>query len=199
MRLNRLLPSLLLSLAACGGTGSTHDMGTSMPVADMAKAVADMAMCPAATDAGTPHSLSVKIELTDDGMDGVPFFTQNGSVVHVWKGDIIGKQFIYATAKGGDQVGNAKLIDFGAGTIAKDLTASFTTPAHYPNGPWEMGLYIAITPQNPPTGPQPGDLAAFDLTNPPACEPPVTGVSVRMSVKDADASVTMTNRFFIRF
>ena len=43
------------------------------------------------------------------------------------------------------------------------------------------------------------DGSHTDLTAPVACEPPVTGVSVRMTVKDADASVTLTNRYFIRF
>ena len=175
-------------------TASDLSIGSS----DLSGSAPDMTACPPAPDAGTPHSLAVKIQLTDDGM-GVPFFTQNGSIVHVPKADIVGKQYIYATTKGGDQVTNAKMIDLGAGNIGNDLTASFSTPAHYPNGPWEMGLYIAVTPQNPPTGPQPGDLAAFDLTPPPGCEPPVTGISVRMTVKDADAGVTLSNRYFIRF
>ena len=123
---------LAIGLPGCGGGANP-----SATVADLSSSPADMGdmmSCPAAAeDAGTPHSLSVKIQLTDDGM-GVPFFAQNGSMVHVPKADLVGKQFVYATAKGGDQVANGKMIDIGAGTIGNDLTAMFTTAAHCPAG-----------------------------------------------------------------
>ena len=120
-------------------------------------------------------------------------------MVHVPAADIAGKTFIWATAKGGESVANAKLIEFGMGQIAADLTADFTTGAKYQNGPWELAFFISVTGADPTKGPQPSDLAAFSLDAPPAGQPKVTGTSVRMTVADADAMVKLTNRYFIRF
>jgi hypothetical protein len=147
---------------------------------------------------GETYALHVKIALEDDGQ-GVALFAQNGSMVHVPKADIVGKPFIWATTPGGEPVGNTKPMDFAVGKMADDLTADFTTPKHYANGPWEMAVVIYVVGTDPTKGPTPGDLAGFDVTDPPKGDPPVTGVSIRMKVQDMDASITLDNKYFIRF
>jgi hypothetical protein len=175
--------SLAGALPGCGG-------GATMP--------APPDLCGASFGSGPPHAIAVAVALSDDGQ-GVKLFTQNGSTVHVPTANLAGKSYYWATAKGGDSIFNAKMIDLGAGAVAPDLSARFTTPAHYPDGPYELALFISVTGGDPTKGPQPGDLASFDLTAPPPCDPPVTGVSVRVDVAGGDAQVTLTNRYFIRF
>jgi hypothetical protein len=174
-------------LAGCGddsgGSATTGTTGTTTT---------------SSTGSSVPRALRVNVALTDDGQ-GIPLFTQNGSMVHVPAADVAGKPFFWATTPGGEPVGNAELIDIGGGTIDPDLTAEFTTPEHYPDGPWEMALFISVVGGDVMMGPQPDDLAAFDLDPPPAGDPPVTGISVRMKVSGADAEVTLVNRYFIRF
>ncbi|MSP61437.1 MAG: hypothetical protein EXR72_14035 [Myxococcales bacterium] len=149
-------------------------------------------------DGGALHALLAEVALVDDGQ-GVALFAQNGSMVHVPSKDLAGKPFFFATVRGGESVANAKMIDLGTGVIGPKLTATIATKANYSDGPWELGLFIQVTPGDPMKGPQAGDLASFDLDAPPPCQPPVTGVSVRMTVAGADAKVKLTNRYFIRF
>jgi len=157
-----------------------------------------MDACPAVPP-GQPHSIIGNVTLTADAM-GVPLATQNGSMVYVPSASIVGKTLIWATAPGGDQLGNLPApTEFGEVTMTPELTAHFETSAKYTNGPWELALYISITGGPITKGPQSGDLAAFDLPPPPACEPPVTGASVRVTIDDANATVNLTNRYFIRF
>ena len=82
-------------------------------------------------------------------------------------------------------------------TLGPDLTASYTTPARYADGGWEVACVISLT--GSPRLPAAGDLAAFDITPTPPGEEPPTGVSVRVRVHGADAGVRLTNRHFIRF
>lgn len=148
---------------------------------------------------GSPHSIIGNVELTADSQ-GVPFATQNGSTVHVAAADIVGKTLVWATAPGGEQIANLPVpMEAGVTTVGSDLTAHFETSAMYTNGPWELAVFISLTGGDITKGPQPGDLAAFDLTPPPACEPPVTGVSIRVTIHDADATVDLPNANFIRF
>jgi hypothetical protein len=190
---NRFLSLLLLvplTLAACQGKSASP----SQP--DMTSTMHEQDMCP--PTGGTPHSITATVALTEDGQ-GVPFGTQNGSVIHVAKADIVGKSYYWATAKGGEPITNAKMIDVGTGMIDNNLGATITTPAHYPDGPWEFAIFISLTGGSFAAGPQPGDLAGFDLSPPPACQPPVTGVSIRVTIAGADASINLGNRSFIRF
>jgi hypothetical protein len=148
---------------------------------------------------GSPHTITGSIALATDAQ-GVPFGTQNGSVVHLAKADLVGKTLVWATAPGGEQIANLPIpTEFGTATIAADLTAKFTTTAKYTNGPWELAVYVSVTGGDITKGPQPGDIAAFDLTPPPACQPPVTGVSIRITIDNADASKSLDNNQFIRF
>jgi hypothetical protein len=175
----------VFSLAGCGGSGGS----TPTPAVD------------AGMEAGAPatqHAIVARVALAPDA-DGkhVTFATQNGSTVAVPISDIAGKTVYWATAAGGDSVLNTTPIDVGATTIGADLTSMFATPAHYADGAWEVACVIAVSGK--PPGPNAGDLAAFDNSAPPAGDPPPTGVSVRVHVEGADASLTMGNHYFIRF
>lgn len=154
--------------------------------------VPDLAVAPAL------HALTAKVTFMDDGM-GVPFFTQNGSRVHVPSADIIGKKVFYATVAGGKSIANAKPIEAGQAVVGADLSATITTGMLYPDGFFELAVFVSVTGGDLAKGPQPGDLAAFDLSKPPAGEPPVTGVSVRFHIKGGDTAINLGNLHFIRF
>ncbi len=178
------------ALSACSSSGSGGGGGGS-PAPDAA----------AGAETGMPaarHAIVAKVVLQPDA-DGknVTFATQNGSTVAVPISTIAGKTVYWATAAGGDSVLNTTPIDVGATPIGMDLTSTFTTPDHYADGPWEVACVIAVSGK--PPGPNPGDLAAFDDSTPPPGDPPPTGVSVRVHVEGGDASLSMGNRYFIRF
>lgn len=210
----RFSPCAALVLAACsssspGGTAapggdagpSTHadaGGGPATPDASPAEASSSADACPT-TPPGTARTITGDVTFTADGQ-GVPFGTQNGSVVHIATADLVGKTLVWATAPGGEQIANIPApTEAGTTTIGADLTAHFTTGAKYTNGPWELAVFVSVTGGDFTKGPQPGDIAAFDLTPPPACEPPVTGVSIRVTIADADATVSITNAEFIEF
>jgi hypothetical protein len=71
--------------------------------------------------------------------------------------------------------------------------ATITTAAAFAPGEYELLLFIDAAAGGG-LGPERGDLAAFDNT---VCDP--TGVSVRVAVGCADATVTLVNRHFIIF
>jgi hypothetical protein len=181
---------LAVGLLACGG-GDAGGSGGGADAGHPADAGHEAGL-------GKLYALTGTIAFTTDA-EGAPFRAQNGSTAHVPASDLAGKLILWLTTTGGDPVGNAKPIDIGGGPMGADLTASFTTPVHYANGPWELALFISVSGMNPTMGPQPGDLAAFSLANPPPGDPPITGVSIRMDVHDGDASIALTNDNFIRF
>ncbi|HEY0713204.1 MAG TPA: hypothetical protein VGF45_11060 [Polyangia bacterium] len=140
----------------------------------------------------------IRLALDADGTHA-SFPTQNGSRVAVPRGELVGKTVFWVFTPGGEPVGNAKPLEVGMSTIASDLSSEYVTPANYGSGPWEVGVIIAVSGKVPVAAPTAGDLAAFDNTPPPSDEPPPTGVSVRVRIKQADAAVELTNRHFIRF
>ena len=192
-------PFVVGSLVCALGASACSPKAEQVVVADAGDA--GSATKPDAADAAVSlHSISGKIALVADA-DGktVTFGTQNGSTVAVPIADIAGKTFYWATTPGGDTPGNATPLDQGAGVMGADLTGTFTTTAKYADGPWELVCLISVSGKLPTSGPSPGDLAAFDLTDPPAGEPPVTGQSVRLRIKGGDAQLTLNNANFIRF
>lgn len=220
MRLIQLLPPFVALVSfACSSASSPGSAASGSPAGatttpsdasalDGASASKDAATpidggggadaCPAVPP-GSAHSIIGNVTLTADSQ-GVAFGTQNGSTVHVAAADIVGKTLVWATAPGGEQIANLPVpTEAGITTVGSDLTAHFKTSAMYTNGPWELAVFVSLTGGDLTKGPQPGDLAAFDLTPPPACEPPVTGVSIRVTIDDADATVAMNNANFIRF
>lgn len=145
------------------------------------------------------HAIAVRVALvTDEDGRHVTFRTQNGGTVSLDRSDLVGKNVLVATTREGEPITNVKPIDATSVTLGPDLTARFTTPAHYADGAWEVACVIQLTPPGKQL-PAPGDLAAFDLTPPRAGEDPLTGVSVRVHVKGSDGSVTLGNRYFVRF
>ena len=178
MNAQNLFAALSLSLAAvaCGG---------SSPSASAPPSTAQHAV-----------TASVKLTLDADGQN-VSFPTQNGAIVAIASKDLVGKTVFWLTTRGGEPVTNGEPIDSMTSKLGPDLTTSITTPAHYGNGPFEVGCVVSVTGQVPP--PVAGDLAAFDNSVPPPGDPGPTGDSVRFHVADADANVVLNNASFIRF
>jgi hypothetical protein len=210
LTLRNVVPVVALVACACSSSSTSSPSSTPSPTRDsgVAAASGDAAVdaaspadaasdaCPPASDAGATHAI---LAFTTGSM-GVGFGTQNGSTVNLAPSTIVGKTLIWATVPGGEQIANVAMpTEFGTTTIGSDLTAHFQTGSKYTDGPWELVVYISITGGDPTMGPQSGDLAAFDLTPPPPCEPPVTGVSIRVTIDGADATVDLTNSSFIRF
>jgi hypothetical protein len=154
------------------------------------------------TTSGMPeesfYALHVHVAFVDDGQ-GVAIGAQNGAIVHVLPNEMIGKNLVWATTTGGENIFNVLPVENGKTIINDDLTADAQTSARYANGAWELAAFVSIAGASPFAGPQAGDLAAFDNSAPPAGQPPVTGVSVRMTVDDADAYVSLSNHHFIQY
>jgi hypothetical protein len=112
--------------------------------------------------------------------------------------DLVGKPVFFATARGGESIVNAAPADLGFALLGADMTATFKTPAHYVDGPYEIGCVISLTGSAPPNLPALGDLAAFDLALPPPGDPPNTGLSLRVHVAGGDGERTFVNGNFIR-
>ncbi|HRI63834.1 MAG TPA: hypothetical protein PK156_06335 [Polyangium sp.] len=144
------------------------------------------------------YAMRVHVVFVDDGQ-GVAIGAQNGAIVHVPPTEIIGKNLVWATTTGGENIFNVLPIENGKTPIKQDLSAEVQSSARYTNGPWEMAAFVSIAGASPFAGPQPGDLAAFDNSAPPSGQPPVTGVSVRLTVNDADAEVVLGNEHFIQY
>ena len=188
------LSAALVALCACSSSSKQ----------DSLKLAADASPEPDAqvvlADSGARYPLSVKIAIAEDaGTGAASFATQNGSQVQIPKAQLAGRPFFWIVIAGGEPVTAAKPIETGSGVLGADLTASFFTDAQYRNGPWELALWVASAGIDSSKGPQPGDIAAFDLSPPPAGDPPVTGTSVRVKVADDAPVVTLANRNFIRF
>jgi hypothetical protein len=151
-------------------------------------------------DAGLPatHKLAVDIAFTADDA-GVPFMAQNGSVIHLEKSELAGKPYFWVTTKMGESFANGTPLEAGGGALSGALTATFETGSKYEDGAVELSLFISVAGGNTQSGPRAGDLAAFDLTAPPAGEPQPTGSSVRVHFSGADAQLSLANQFFIRF
>lgn len=173
---------LVLGLFGCGAA----DQG----MVDMGADLAPPAMA-------ANHNIHVTVALKEDAQ-GVGIFAQNGALVHIPRGMIVDKKAIWAILKGGDQAANGKMLEFGTTKMDDQLGIDFTTEHGYPDGPWELALVILVASPSPLVAPQPGDLASFDLTPPPAGQPPVTGTSVRVTIKGADAQVMLSNLQFIK-
>jgi hypothetical protein len=143
------------------------------------------------------HNIHTTIALEADAQ-GVGVYAQNGVLVHIPKDMLVGKHFGWLILNGGEQAANGKKLELGIGTVDPQLHAEFSTQKGYPDGPWELAVLILVASSSLLNAPNPGDLAAYDLTPPPAGEPPVTGTSVRVTLKGADADVTLSNRYFIK-
>jgi hypothetical protein len=145
------------------------------------------------------HAVAVRVAFApdEDGMN-VSLRTQNGSFARVPVGAFVGRLIYWQMLPGGEPAGNAPPIEVGRAMIGADLTANIAPRMRYADGFYELACVVSLSGTSPTMGVPPGDLAAFDLDPPPEGEPPLTGVSVRVRVTGADASVTLVNRHFIR-
>jgi hypothetical protein len=180
------LMMVVLSVVACGSSSSGEAAGS----------------------AGGPqsaHSLTLSAKLTP--VNGqLPFITAALSVIRIPTTDIVGKPYLIATFPGGFSPGNDPPIHSTWGRVPADLNITYTTPATYGDGPYDMVLVVyATTPISdevmakssqfaPPA--VKGDLASF--TNDPAAvrsgDPAVALGGLRLNVAGANAAVAITNR-----
>jgi hypothetical protein len=192
------LLAIVLAFAGCGSSSAgagdpSHDAGAS----DAGQAAHDSSPGKDAQPA-TQYSISANIALSKDpDGDHVSFATQNGSTVSFAVSDLVGKRVYWATTLGGEAIANATPIDKSISALSADLTATFTTPAHYKDGPYEVYCVISLTGSTTP--PSPGDLAAFNNAPPRKGDPPDTGESVRVDVDGSNAKLTLDNSEFIQF
>jgi hypothetical protein len=180
-RLNQLTLTVVFLLLGCGDSTTSATGTMSEPPVDDAV-----------------YALRVRVAFVEDG-EGVAIRAQNDAFVHIPATEIIGKKLVWATTTGGEPISTVLPMEIGNTIVRDDLTAEYQTSARYGNGPWEMAAFVSIAGASPLEGPQPGDLAAFENDPPPAGQPPVTGVSVRMTVDYADAEVTLGNQHFIQY
>lgn len=189
----KLLAAAAFSSALAIGCGSSDTTGPSS-----SSTTGSTGSCSTSSGMSGSYSLDVDVKFQIVN-NAITLFTQNGSTVDVPTSDLIGKTYFWATAPGGEPIGNMPPLEIGAGTIDQKIDFSYHTKPNYKDGPWEMALFISVSGGDPTKGPQATDLAAFSLDKPPPCDPDITGQSVRMDVKDADAKVTLGNTSFIRF
>ncbi len=175
---------LFLTLTGCSDETSGAEALPDLSAPDLA---------PAAPRHNIHGNVALKVEA-----QGVGVFAQNGVFAYIPKAEIVGKQVAWVILKGGDQIGNGKMLEVGGGVIDDNVGFDFTTKLGYVDGPWELSLLILLKTTDLSMAPQPGDLASFDLTKAPAGEPPITGTSVRVSIHGADANVNLINRHFIK-
>jgi len=180
-------PLAALTLATCG------DAGTPIPPATArltCPEVVDTTQCAA----GARFRIHVRLEL--DAEDGqVEVVTQSGPY-HLPAGDLDGKTFLYLFMPKGEvfQGDLRQAITIGAGVMHGTI-GELTTEPLFAAGEYEFVVFIDVVPGPMPlTGPERGDLAAFDNS---VCDP--TGVSVRIAVPCGDGDATISNRQFIIF
>lgn len=151
---------------------------------------------PAACESDAAFRLTMRIDLAV--VDGtVELLTQTGPY-HMPAEELDGKTvFMLVLPKG--QIFQGFFEEIVPGTLQigtmTGTQATITTDAVLPPGEYELVLFVdTAAGGGASTGPQRGDIAAFDNT---VCEP--TGVSVRFAVGCEDATVTLTNGHFILF
>lgn len=152
---------------------------------------------PKCPDPSAKHKMTVNIDLAV--VDGtVEVITQSGPF-HMPVADLDGKPVIFVVMPRGevfqgffDNVVTLRLVP-GA---MQGATASVSTEAVFSPGEYELLLFVDAVDngEGGTSGPQRGDLAAFDNTQ---CDP--TGVSIRFAVGCEDTTVTLTNKNFIIF
>jgi hypothetical protein len=149
---------------------------------------------PRCADAEAKHRVTVRIALTVEN-GTVEVITQSGPY-RVPVADLDGKTVLFLFMPKGE-VFQGFLQEAIPGSVTvgamQGAQATITTPAAFVAGEYELLLFVDVVPGGG-LGPQRGDLAAFDNTG---CDP--TGVSVRVAVGCADATVELTNKHFIIF
>jgi len=199
----------LVAMTGCGGdatsgAGSTSGAGTS----SSGSAGGGSSVSGGSTGSTAPmgHSLTLNAKFVVDGGQ-VAFMTPSIVVTKVPVDTLVGKHYVIGVYPAGFSPGNDPALDSMWGIVPESLEISYTTPATYKDGPYDIVLVVyrgtEITPDiiskpvqfAPPA--QNGDLATFSIEvsvvhmgdpKPPA------GV-IRVNVAGADASLSVENRW----
>lgn len=150
------------------------------------------------------HALTLKAALIETDGQAV-FLSPSGSPISIAADSVRGKPYMIAVFPAGFSPGNDSPIDYQWGTVGNDLTYSFTTPAHYTNGPYDALLMVyintpitdAIKNGDPVDAPPPtkGDICSFTLDDSvvEGNDPAIQNGLVRLNVHDKDSSIQVSN------
>jgi hypothetical protein len=190
--LTRCLLALSL-IAVAGAVGCDNSQGTS-------------------GTGGGPTGYSLTLDGTLKADNGkVGFLSPAASVTQVDVADIVGKPYLVATFPAGFSPGNDPAIDSTWGTVPEDLHISYTTPATYKDGAYDVVLLIYratdITPaiKAQPASAAPaaknGDLATFtmDMSVVRPGDPAIPAGLLRVNVAGKSAEVSAENHIITDF
>jgi len=150
------------------------------------------------------HSLTVKGSLIEQNAQ-LTFLSPAGSAITIPSETVRGKPVLIGIFHAGFSQGNDDPIDYHWTTVADDFTYSFTTKAHYKDGPYDAVLIVYVnTPitadiinGDPIDAPAPvkGDLSSFTIDDSVVenDDPGLTNGLVRLNVHGQDTSVTVSN------
>jgi hypothetical protein len=184
------LAALALAASACADGGASSGNGMVETPALTCPEVVDPTRC--APDAR--FRIHVKLDFAVE--DGLVWVVTQSGPYSLPAETLDGKTFVYLFMPKGEvfQGDLREALSIGAGTM-HGTSGELTTEAVFPAGEYEFLTFIDTNPgPQPITGPDRGDLAAFDNG---VCDP--TGVSVRIAVPCADGEATLENRQFIIF
>ncbi len=151
------------------------------------------------------HALAMNATLVDD--EGtMSFISPGGAVITANTADVVGKPYFMATFPAGFSPGNDEALHTTWGTVPESLEMSWTTPAEYADGPYDLVLVIYVVTEVdtavfegsatelPPA--KAGDLATFTLDQSvvKAGEPAIPPGLVRYNVEGADVALEVHNR-----
>lgn len=193
-----LLSVAALALAGCGGEATSGTSSTSGAGSTSSSGTGSTAPM------GHAITLNAKF-VVEDGQVG--FLTPGVSVVKVPPESIVGKHYLVGVYPPGFSAGNDLPIDSTWGTVPESLSLSFTTPATYKDGPYDVVLVAyrstEITPEitsksiSDAPAAQKGDVATFrlDTGNVHMGDPPQTLGTIRVNVAGADLALDVENRW----
>jgi hypothetical protein len=160
----------------------------------------------AQTFAGEGHyALTVKGVLMEKDQQ-ITLLSPAGSAITIPSATVRGKPVLIGIFHAGFSQGNDAPIDYHWTTVSDDLTYSFTTEAHYEDGPYDAVLIVYInTPitqdiinGDPLDAPPPvkGDLSSFTIDSSvvEGDDPGLTNGLVRLNVHGQDVEATVSNK-----
>ncbi len=150
------------------------------------------------------YALTVSGALIEKG-DVITLLSPAGSAITIPSATVRGKPVLIGIFHAGFSQGNDAPIDYHWTTVGEDLTYSFTTEAHYEDGPYDAVLIVyvntPITPEimngDPIDAPAPvkGDLSSFTIDSSvvEGDDPGLTNGLVRLNVHGQDTAVSVSN------
>lgn len=162
------------------------------------------------TPTPTGYSLTLDATLKADG-GKVGFVSPAASVIQVDVADIVGKPYLVASFPAGFSPGNDPALDSTWGTVPADLAITYTTPATYQDGGYDMVLVIYRTtditpeikarPANEAPAAKNGDLATFtmDMSVVRPGDPAIPAGVLRVNVAGKNGVVSAENHVVTDF